>query len=197
MNAFEAAEKNGRADDLKRELDNLFNSHNQSRDADATSIPATYLRVTVCALSETAASSRSGDCGFGQRTGNGRRRRMRRTQGKNSGGSIIAGSQDAGYRQRVDDFCFSLSSRRITTTRATSSSGGSRRCPPIRSPACSASRRNAWKIRSLARTWTSRSSPSTRPTPASGLTASPARSRTTAALAWSASSACSRTSSRE
>ena len=47
MNAFEAAEKNGRAGDLKRELDNLFNSHNQSRDADATLIPATYLRVTV------------------------------------------------------------------------------------------------------------------------------------------------------
>jgi SAM-dependent methyltransferase len=47
MNAFEAAEKNGRAGDLKRELDTLFNSHNQSRDAGATVIPATYLRVTV------------------------------------------------------------------------------------------------------------------------------------------------------
>lgn len=47
MNAFEAAEKNGRADDLQRELEALFNGHNKSADANATSIPATYLRVTV------------------------------------------------------------------------------------------------------------------------------------------------------
>lgn len=47
MNAFEAAEKNGRAGELKRELDDLFNSQNQSPVAGATSIPATYLRVTV------------------------------------------------------------------------------------------------------------------------------------------------------
>ena len=45
MNAFEAAEKNGRAADLQRELEDLFNSQNKSRDA--TSIPATFLRVTV------------------------------------------------------------------------------------------------------------------------------------------------------
>jgi ubiquinone/menaquinone biosynthesis C-methylase UbiE len=45
MNAFEAAEKNGRADDLQRELENLFNSQKKSKDA--TSIPATFLRVTV------------------------------------------------------------------------------------------------------------------------------------------------------
>ena len=49
MNAFEAAEKNGRAGDLKKELEVLFNSQNKSPRKDATSIPATFLRVTVCA----------------------------------------------------------------------------------------------------------------------------------------------------
>jgi SAM-dependent methyltransferase len=47
MNAFDAAEKNGRADDLKRELDGLFARCNTSQRQDATSIPATFLRVTV------------------------------------------------------------------------------------------------------------------------------------------------------
>ena len=47
MNAFEAAEKNGRAADLQQELEDLFHSQNQSPRQDATSIPATYLRVTV------------------------------------------------------------------------------------------------------------------------------------------------------
>ena len=47
MNAFEAAEKNGRAADLQRELDALFTSQNKSLQQDATSIPATFLRVTV------------------------------------------------------------------------------------------------------------------------------------------------------
>ena len=47
MNAFEAAEKNGRAADLQKELEELFNRHNQSPRKDATSIPATFLRVTV------------------------------------------------------------------------------------------------------------------------------------------------------
>ena len=47
MNAFEAAEKNGRAADLQRELEDLFNSQNKSPNRDATSIPATFLRVTV------------------------------------------------------------------------------------------------------------------------------------------------------
>src|SRR5438552_18722732 len=45
MNAFEAAEKNGRAADLQRELADSFTSQNKSQDA--TSIPATFLRVTV------------------------------------------------------------------------------------------------------------------------------------------------------
>jgi hypothetical protein len=45
MNAFEAAEKQGRADELQKELEQLFNSQNNSRDG--TSIPATFLRVTV------------------------------------------------------------------------------------------------------------------------------------------------------
>ena len=47
MNAFEAAEKNGRADDLAKELGTLFVSQNESPRPDATSIPATFLRVTV------------------------------------------------------------------------------------------------------------------------------------------------------
>jgi ubiquinone/menaquinone biosynthesis C-methylase UbiE len=45
MNAFEAAEKNGRAADLQKELEELFKSQNKTKDA--TSIPATFLRVTV------------------------------------------------------------------------------------------------------------------------------------------------------
>jgi hypothetical protein len=47
MNAFEAAEKNGRTDDLRKELDALFEGQNTSLDRDTTSIPATFLRVTV------------------------------------------------------------------------------------------------------------------------------------------------------
>lgn len=47
MNAFEAAEKNGRAADLQRELEALFTSQNKSPTPDTTSIPATFLRVTV------------------------------------------------------------------------------------------------------------------------------------------------------
>ena len=47
MNAFEAAEKNGRAGDLQRELEVLFDSQNKSASKDTTSIPATYLQVTV------------------------------------------------------------------------------------------------------------------------------------------------------
>ena len=47
MNAFEAAEKNGRAGDLLRELDELFNSQNRSPVANETVIPATFLKVTV------------------------------------------------------------------------------------------------------------------------------------------------------
>jgi len=47
MSAFEAAEKNGRAGDLQKELEELFNRENKSLDKNATSIPATFLRVTV------------------------------------------------------------------------------------------------------------------------------------------------------
>ncbi len=47
MNAFEAAEKNGKAVDLQRELETLFKTQNTSVNANAVSIPATYLRVTV------------------------------------------------------------------------------------------------------------------------------------------------------
>jgi SAM-dependent methyltransferase len=47
MNAFEAAEKNGRAEELRKELEALFTSQNQSSNQRVTSIPATFLRVTV------------------------------------------------------------------------------------------------------------------------------------------------------
>lgn len=47
MNAFEAAEKNGRATDLQQELEDLFTSQNHSPDKNATSIPATFLFVSV------------------------------------------------------------------------------------------------------------------------------------------------------
>ena len=47
MNAFEAADKNGRADDLLEELTALFNSQNKGPSQEATAIPATFLRVTV------------------------------------------------------------------------------------------------------------------------------------------------------
>ncbi len=47
MNAFEAAEKDGRTADLQRDLEALFNGHNRSQKAGATSISATFLRVTV------------------------------------------------------------------------------------------------------------------------------------------------------
>ena len=45
MNAFEAAEKDGRAAELEQELAELFNT--QNRGGDRTEIPATYLKVTV------------------------------------------------------------------------------------------------------------------------------------------------------
>lgn len=47
MNAFEAAEQNGRAVDLQQELETLFESQNTSTSEGNTSIPATFLRVTV------------------------------------------------------------------------------------------------------------------------------------------------------
>lgn len=47
MNAFEAAEKNGKALDLQEELEVLFNSQNKSTTDNITSIPATFLRVTI------------------------------------------------------------------------------------------------------------------------------------------------------
>ena len=47
MNAFEAAEKSGRAADLQKELVALFENQNQSPTPGTTSIPATFLRVTV------------------------------------------------------------------------------------------------------------------------------------------------------
>ena len=45
MNAFEAADKNGKAVELQKELEELFTRQNRSDSG--TSIPATFLRVTV------------------------------------------------------------------------------------------------------------------------------------------------------
>ena len=47
MNAFESAEKDGKAADLQKDLETLFTSQNRSAREGATSIPATFLRVTV------------------------------------------------------------------------------------------------------------------------------------------------------
>jgi ubiquinone/menaquinone biosynthesis C-methylase UbiE len=47
MNAFAAAEKAGRAEDLQRELESLFERENRSPVPGTTMIPATFLRVTV------------------------------------------------------------------------------------------------------------------------------------------------------
>jgi hypothetical protein len=47
MNAFEAAAANGREADLQAELEELFDSQNESPSENVTTIPATFLRVTV------------------------------------------------------------------------------------------------------------------------------------------------------
>jgi hypothetical protein len=46
MNAFAAAEENGRAAELQKELEELFAAQNTGSPAE-TAIPATFLRVTV------------------------------------------------------------------------------------------------------------------------------------------------------
>ena len=47
MNALEAAASTGRADELHHELEVLFEEQNQAPNRETTSIPATFLRVTV------------------------------------------------------------------------------------------------------------------------------------------------------
>ena len=47
MNAFAAAEQNGKSAELQQELEALFERQNRSEVKGATSIPATFLRVTV------------------------------------------------------------------------------------------------------------------------------------------------------
>jgi hypothetical protein len=47
MNAFEAAEKNGRAEDLTKELITLFETQNVSTSDNVTKIAANFLRVTL------------------------------------------------------------------------------------------------------------------------------------------------------
>jgi ubiquinone/menaquinone biosynthesis C-methylase UbiE len=47
MNAFDAAGKNGREEELRKELEELFASQNRSTNPERTEIPATFLRVTV------------------------------------------------------------------------------------------------------------------------------------------------------
>lgn len=47
MNAYAAAEANGRTEGLHKELAELFTTQNTSADPDATSIPATFLQVNV------------------------------------------------------------------------------------------------------------------------------------------------------
>ncbi|HEU0192829.1 MAG TPA: class I SAM-dependent methyltransferase [Gaiellales bacterium] len=47
MNAYGAAAASGREDELHGELEALFNAHNAAQSGDTTSIPATFLKVTV------------------------------------------------------------------------------------------------------------------------------------------------------
>lgn len=47
MNAFEAAEKNGTADELFKELQALFLSQNKTGNNESTLIPATFLKITA------------------------------------------------------------------------------------------------------------------------------------------------------
>jgi ubiquinone/menaquinone biosynthesis C-methylase UbiE len=47
MNAFEAAEKNGKSAEMQKELEQLFESQNKSLSANDTEITAMYLLVTV------------------------------------------------------------------------------------------------------------------------------------------------------
>ena len=47
MNAFAAAEVDGRTEQLQKELEDLFTSQNTSPVADRTAVPATFLQVTV------------------------------------------------------------------------------------------------------------------------------------------------------
>jgi len=47
MNAFDAAEKNGKTEALQSELESLFNNQNKSKKENSTFIPANFLRVTV------------------------------------------------------------------------------------------------------------------------------------------------------
>ena len=47
MNAYEAAAQNGKEEELHKELEDLFLTHNASDSPDATRISATYLLVTV------------------------------------------------------------------------------------------------------------------------------------------------------
>jgi SAM-dependent methyltransferase len=47
MNAFAAAEQGGKSANLQQELEALFERENRSPSKDATSIPATFLRVSV------------------------------------------------------------------------------------------------------------------------------------------------------
>jgi hypothetical protein len=47
MNAYAAAEKNGRAGELHRELEALLERENRHPNKNSTSIPATFMRVTV------------------------------------------------------------------------------------------------------------------------------------------------------
>jgi hypothetical protein len=46
MNAFEAAQKNGKTEELRRQLVELANAQNKASGG-GTSIPATFMRVTV------------------------------------------------------------------------------------------------------------------------------------------------------
>ena len=196
MNAFDAAEKNGRGDRLRNELDDLLLSQNKSWVADATLIPATSSSGDRRALiRENAASTLKPRLRIWAWTGNGRRRKTDR-RSPDSGALISRGARYAGHRHAPTFFAFprkAVALRRRGLRHPVVEVGAPFQFArlPVRHCAEMHGRSGPWRgrrDRDLSR--------STRPTPASGLTRSSVKSVTMAALAWSASSASSRTSFR-
>ena len=99
MNAFDAAEKNGRSAELKKELDDLFNSQNKSSGAGRNVNPRHLSSGDRRPLRrESPASTSKSRLRIRVRAGNGPVTKAPAT-GPNSGNRYFAGSQNAGYRQ--------------------------------------------------------------------------------------------------
>ena len=104
MNAFEAAEKDGRATDLQKELESLFDSQNQSKDA--TSHPG---KVPACDSrplkddTTSAASGLSTICPlFRSKTNANPRNFFERSRAQRNGNSMIARPRAASQSTKAD-----------------------------------------------------------------------------------------------